>query len=229
MEEAEVTRRLIRFLKEQKGLTLLELTVVAAILSLLAALTAVAVTGTVSQSRATTKTTDTAEIQKAVDNYAGQHPQGRYPTPDGCLPGTGLDTASFTCSATVTEHSQVFTASESTLGVDLDGDGQLTSSVKLVPIIWDNGFIDANGNTVTFYPDFVGKLPNHAYDRCAPGQACESWVKYGTADYDSDGVTDYVAGDTVDAITSLELASLPVVWALDGNGKVRVVLPDERY
>ena len=49
----------------QHGFTLLELTVVAAILGVLAGVVAVAVSGQATQGRAAAQVTDTAEIQKA--------------------------------------------------------------------------------------------------------------------------------------------------------------------
>lgn len=78
-----------RFIQNKRGVTLLELAVVGAILSILAALTAVGVTGQATSSKGTAKTNDVSEVQKAVDNFVGQNPKGTYPTANGALPTSG--------------------------------------------------------------------------------------------------------------------------------------------
>ena len=82
--------RIMRTLHSEKGLTLLELTVVAAILAILAGLTAVAVTGSASAGKGAVLEADIAEIQKAVNRFNGEHPKGFFPTVNGCLPGETL-------------------------------------------------------------------------------------------------------------------------------------------
>ena len=62
----------------QRGLSLLELTVVAAIIAILAALTAVSVTGSTTTSRSVTRASEITELQKAVERFAGV--TADYPT-----------------------------------------------------------------------------------------------------------------------------------------------------
>lgn len=76
-----------RTIGAQRGLTLLEVAVVGAILSILAGLTSVAVSGSSKSASGAAILADVAEVQKAVANFSGQHPSGLYPTLNGCLPG----------------------------------------------------------------------------------------------------------------------------------------------
>ncbi len=64
---------------DQRGLTAIELAVVVAILAVLAAIVAGNTTGMSTNARGASKSTDIAEVQKAVDNYKGQHPANYYP------------------------------------------------------------------------------------------------------------------------------------------------------
>ncbi|MBI2862952.1 MAG: hypothetical protein HYX94_00115 [Chloroflexi bacterium] len=51
-----------------------------AILSILAAIVAGNTTGMSAGARGSSKSTDVSEVQKAVDNFKGQHPRNYYPT-----------------------------------------------------------------------------------------------------------------------------------------------------
>lgn len=142
-------RRIIESLKhDERGLSLLELTVVAAIISILAALTAVAVTGTTRTTQAVTRTSDISEVQKAVTRFYGS--AATYPT-----------TSTGVADSTGTEGTDYFQVAEDAAGVnfDVNGDGDTIDTINVIPINWaaDN----SNDAASVFSPDFIGK-PKHA-------------------------------------------------------------------
>lgn len=73
----------------QRGVTLLELSVVSAIIALFATLAALGVTGSFQSAKSGTLSNDKGEVQKAIDTYVANHPQGKYPTTDGTTPAFG--------------------------------------------------------------------------------------------------------------------------------------------
>jgi prepilin-type N-terminal cleavage/methylation domain-containing protein len=142
-------RPFIGFLRgNERGLTLLELTVVAAIISILAALTAVAVTGTTNTTRAVARTNDISEMQKAVERFNGT--AAAYPTMSAVV-----------ADASGTEGTDYFQVVEGAGGVnfDVNKDGDTTDTINVIPIAWDT--VDPNDSTKAFSPDFIGK-PKHA-------------------------------------------------------------------
>lgn len=66
--------------RAERGLTLVELAVVVAVLAILVGLAAIGVTGAGTRARATTKVKDIREVQQAVNAYRGLHPQEKWPT-----------------------------------------------------------------------------------------------------------------------------------------------------
>jgi len=189
-------------LGDEKGLTLLELVVVAAILAILAALAAAGVTGTATESRGTSKTNDINEVQKSVFNYIGQHPRSFAPTNDGCLPGqttlgSGIDR---TCPA----------------GADpgaIDEDNAATFRA----IIWDKAFATNDSPPVTksFVPNFVQRAPKHAYEH----DDGTPWPTVLATDPDGYVTAGYRVPDPLKK----------PVWALDSKGNVFVFIPDSAY
>jgi prepilin-type N-terminal cleavage/methylation domain-containing protein len=76
----------------QRGVTLLEMAVVAAIVAILATLVSIGVAGQAGSSRAASKASDLAEVQKAVESFVGQNPAGTttgWPVTGGTLPAAG--------------------------------------------------------------------------------------------------------------------------------------------
>lgn len=218
-----------QLLRDQSGITLLELTVVSAILAILAALVAVGVSGKATDSRESTRGNDQAEVQKAVDSFSGEHPHSRYPTFNGCLPGKPVldlitklcvaSTGAATSAASTNSTNLQFNATENELGIDLNGDGSITSYLTpVVPIIWDKSFTTTEGETKKFVPSFVPRYPKHAFELSKTGLL---W-KTNTPVADPDSTTDIVAP------TTLQLADAPV-WVLDSAGKVWILLPEGRY
>lgn len=233
-----------RLTKREAGLTLLELTVVSAIMSLMAGLVALAVAGRTSQSRESAQTVDVAQAQKAVDAYTGENPTGRYPTLNGCLAGKVLDLVTKNCvlQSQATNLSQVntsnleFTIRENATGGDLNGDGDAEDTFTVVPIIWEKAF--KSTTTKRFVPDFLARHPKHAYD-FLPGGGDSSWKD--SANTDPDGLGD-VSGNPSSITAPLGLGSgvnridsvsgqVPawVLAVIDGTVRVLNLLPEGSY
>ena len=155
---------------------MLELVVVTSILALLSAIIALAVGGHTSQSRTAVRGADDSTMQRAVEQYAGEHPQARFPTLNGCLPGHSLDLVSKQCfpsgsvpnPARSDSNNLEFVIAES-LTVDLNEDGDMSDSFPVVPLIWDKGFrstllLPQDEVFRHFVPDFVPRPPKGAFD-----------------------------------------------------------------
>lgn len=140
-------------------MTLLELAVVAAILAILAALTAAGVTGQGTSSRGAAKSNDRAEMQKAVDSYQGNHPNSEYPVKGGFLASFGGTSP----------------------GSTLPGAGNLG-------ILFSSSFTTPESNTKKLVPDFIQRLPKHALDCAREGSVVAS-ISQGTIDPDADCAT----------------------------------------
>ena len=148
----------------EEGLSLIELLVVVAILGVLATLTAVAVTGTTSTAKSGAKQADEGTMSDGVGAFSGEHSKGgRYPTFDGCLPGTGLNTTTFTCVTSGDGAYKEFLVDEATLDVDANGDSDKTDDeVQVVALIW-NQYFGTGDTQKLFLGDFV-KEPKHAFE-----------------------------------------------------------------
>ena len=125
----------------ESGLTLLEMVVVTAILALPSAIVSLSVAGRGTESRRAVQAADEATIQSAVDRYSGEHPQGRYPTLNGCQPGRVLDLISRECvefgrvsnPAEINTNNLEFEVEESDTGVDLNGDEDIEDRFEVAP------------------------------------------------------------------------------------------------
>jgi prepilin-type N-terminal cleavage/methylation domain-containing protein len=212
----------------QKGLTLLEMAVVGAILSILAGLTAVAVTGSSSQASQAALSSDLSEVAKAISNYSGQHPpRSQYPTLTGCLPGQVRDSATSTCMPGGVE-AQPWPVGAAPSSVAT----WLSDTANWTAIIWGKAYSQA-GEVKYFDKDFLGKLPRHAFEHNDTGlSACTRIVS------DPDNVlTSGIkvpdcagSGDTssTECTSALAPSNAPV-WVMDRVGVPHVVLVEGKY
>ena len=189
-------------LRSQKGLTLLELTVVAAILSVLAGITAAAVTGSTGHSKEILLQVNVSEIQKASDRFNGEHPFSLYPTVNGCLPGETKDSATHRCDA----------------GATVPADFTATDRTTWEAIIWEKAFATQSGTTV-FVDDLLANVPARG-DEHGDGTAWSRLVN------DPDGiVTSILAPDNHGAQDSPVDANARPIYVLDKKGDVQVIPP----
>ena len=216
-----------RVLGRQEGLSLIELLVVVAIMGILATLTAVAVTGTTTTSKGTSKTSDQAVVSSAEEAYLAEG--GRHPTLDGCLPGEKLITLTLTCSSPGTADQQ-FVVDETLVGVDIDGDGSITGDSTVVPILWDQFLGDTADSSDKKFTEFVN-IPAHAFDTI---RTTADWKSGKTSARTEDGALirspdmTKCKGFNQTAEASGDLEDCPV-WVLNEFGDAKALLPDTRY
>ena len=232
-------KRNARVFKREEGLSLIELFVVVAIIAILATLTAVAVTGPATSTKDTSKTADEKMITDGNSTYSGEHPQGRSPTLDGCLPGKSLIVATKTCSTGGvggTISAQQFAISETAVDVDLNDDGDATDTalVNVVPILWDQFFTSAA--TTKAFTEFV-ELPAHDFDLVG---TVAGWKTGSTADRPETTAVDSIAaptsietGDKSTTYTATDkcptdAAKCPV-WVMLAGGDAIALLPSGSY
>lgn len=196
-----MSQSILWFLKSKKGVTLLELSVVAAIITILSAMAAIGVTGTTQQARSSALAGDKDQVQKAVYSYIAEQSDGKYPTIDGCLPGQSFSSTK-RCST----------------GTD-PGAFNLADSLTFKAIIWSKAFTATNssGGTTTkaFVTNFLQQTPRHAYEH-ADGTA---WPTATTIDPDG------VVSGGLRAPSSGSAA----VWALDRDGAVQITILPSQY
>ena len=162
-------RKIRGLVKREEGLSLIELLVVVAIMGILATLTAVAVTGTTSKTKGAGKVNDEDTTGNAISAYAGEHPQGRNPTLDGCAPANSGGLASLTkvcdSSSGTGRPVQEFSIFEQDFAVDVNQDGAITTGnlVKVVPIIFTQFFTGDDNEARVFSINFVDD-PKHAFE-----------------------------------------------------------------
>ena len=192
-------------------------------MAILASLTAVAVSGTVGKSKSATKSADEDTVTEAAQAYAADHPQERYPTLDGCLPGDEYKSSSKTCVSSADGPAQVFTADETVFDLDLNLDGDKTDLlVTLVPIIWNQAFTgDDDDETLTFRNDFI-KLPSHGFED-RDGDSFKSTASVRTEDsFTLEGVP------TISDCTDTSSGDCPV-WVFNEFGDAIALLESGAY
>lgn len=187
---------ILRGFSSQRGTTLLELTVVGAIIASLAAMTAVGVTGQATNSRAVSKINDMSEVQKSVDSYMGEHPKGNAPTLDGSLPSAAFNESdSSTYKAIIWGKAFVIKSDLNSDG-DSQDEGESVTKYLVTPAGSDS-------------PSFHTHPPKHAFEHTDE----TTWSTVTVTD--PEGV---VTGG-VRAPTSTKTA----VWVLDWSAKIHIL------
>lgn len=212
-----------RLTRGNRGLTLLEMAVVGAILSILAGLTSVAVTGSSTAASGAALQSDLTEVQKAVSSFSGQNPRSEYPTLNGCLPGQVKIAGA--CSAQGTPAAWPTSAAQSDINT------WLQSSANWVALLWDKGYT-RQGETRFFAKDFLGKLPRHAKEHA--DSTLSPWTRTPVTDPDVPTSTMDLpncagAADTNANCTGTAAATNAPVWVIDKTGTVRVVVTPTAY
>ena len=225
-------KRFGRLLKREEGLSLIELLVVVAIMGILATLTAVAVTGTTSTTKGATRLNDLVTVTNAVSAYSGEQTQGRFPTFDGCTPGSGnrgLSSLTKVCNADTGDAITAtnipldqFQIAETQVAVDINGDGDEDDGPQnVVPIVWGQNFTGDDGTTIkTLEDDFVD-VPKHAFERIGGG----NW-KTETGDRPEDSGD--VVTPSMTACKSGTVSECPV-WVLNSAGDAVALLAGTSY
>ena len=198
-------RHVRRTIGAQRGLTLLEMAVVAAILSILAGLTSVAVTGSATSTTGAAILADISEVQKAVQNFSGQHPLGLYPTLNGCLPGQ-VKLPNGQCQRSVDPGEM--------LPEDVD---------TWAAIVWRKPMRTRDGAILTLRDDFLLRAPSHGLEHTDGS----GWTR---SVPDPDGVVPslLVPDHTGFNDPSSSSTRLPV-WVMDKDGVVWVTLTAAEY
>ncbi|MBI2935259.1 MAG: prepilin-type N-terminal cleavage/methylation domain-containing protein [Chloroflexi bacterium] len=199
-----LTKFWVRLVRGERGLTLLELLVVVSIMSILAALTGLAVTGASSTGRSGALTSDTNEVDKAVQNYTVDHPRSQYPTINGCLPGQ-TKSADGGCAT----------------GVD-PGDYSSSDPATWEAILWDKAFTNRDGVVKVMVPDYLKKEPKHAREH----NDTSSWTRTLT---DPDGVVVSLSVPDHTGSQDDSVSTLVPVWVLDKEGEVHVTISAAAY
>ena len=167
----------VRLFRRSRGNRLFEMVVVTLLMGFLSFWALRTFTGSNEDFRGVANTADVSTVQSAVESYTGAHPQGRYPTLNGCLAGQVLSTVTSQCASStaglnrnkINENNLAFVFPESLSGEDLNGDGDLEDSFQVAPIIWDKAFVTRLpfSQTTTekrFLGDFLEDLPGDAYE-----------------------------------------------------------------
>ena len=245
-------RVISRKFKREEGLTLLELTVVTMILTLLTSIIGLAVSGRSSETRRATQVSDEGTVQRALDRYSGEHPQGRYPTLNGCAPEHILDLVNLKCAIPGEETNPVqvdsnnleFVFSEAMSARDFNDDGDTDDSFVVAPIIWHKAFnfqvpLSQSEEVKRFLGDFVPREPKHAFEFF--GGVDDSWEDGENFDPDELGnITIDPSRITAPAGLipgsngiDVRIGQVPIwvigVFKSNSGVQVKVLLPESRY
>jgi prepilin-type N-terminal cleavage/methylation domain-containing protein len=212
-------------LKAQKGFTLVEMTVVIAIIAVLAALSLPAVTGLTTTSRGTSKTGDLKEVEQAVARYESTNP-GSYPV--SVVPSTPVTDANG--DGFIDIHVTDFASSP--------GAGAVDATCK------DTAVADALANcfgSVTFsslVPEFIKSNPQHTTGTAANATATSTSTPDGNLQGDNDFSTVDLTIPDCDLAgrtcrfyieESFDLATVLKVWNVSQNGAVYIFKENAVY
>ncbi len=199
---------------KQKGFTLIELTIVMAIIAVLAAVVFPTVTGLTSRSRSSGQTQDMNTVQNAANTYQSESSTSKWPT-------SASDAAIGTTGALA---SSTWSAGSLPTGTGPTGSGTLASPYTFSAIdIAEINFTASttvSGSTKTFYSDYLKSLPGRSTDTITVAgsgtsstfkvkkQGSEVWIKISN---NATGSIDFNA------------------WTLDPKGNVWVFVDQDSY
>ena len=186
----------IKAFNKERGVTLLELTVVGAVLATLATMTAVGVSGQATNSRNISKINDMSEVQKSVDSYRGEHPQGNAPTLTGGLPSIPF------AEGDSNSYRPIVWGKGFVITTDINGDGDSQDEGERVTkyLVAPAG---ASG------PSFHTHPPKHAFEHTDETEWATATVT------DPEGV--------VTTGLRAPTATKTAVWVLDWSGKIHIL------
>ena len=187
---------ILKGFRKERGVTLLELTVVGAVLAALATMTAVGVTGQATNSRNISKINDISEVQKSVDSYRGEHPQGNAPTLTGGLPSIAFSEGNSN------SYMAIIWGKAFVITTDVNGDGDSQDEGERVTkyLVAPAGSDD---------PSFHTHPPKHAFEHT------DETVWSTVTVTDPEGV--------VTAGLRAPTATKTPVWVLDWSGKIHML------
>jgi prepilin-type N-terminal cleavage/methylation domain-containing protein len=196
------------FRKGEKGFTLVELMVVMAIMSVLAAIVFPAVTGTTTVSRQTAQPMDINQVQTGTDRFNSDDYDG-YPWPTD---------ASLTGVTTPWTAGNLPTGSGPT-GSGTSSDVYVFTQNDIAGIDWTST-ANVSGQSMFFYPDYVRNRPDYAGETIIVAASSTSdnfTVKKGGED-----VYIQLSNTTGGSLTFDK-------WGLDKDGSVWVFVDAESY
>ncbi len=208
---------------QEKGITLLELVVVLSILAVVASIVTPAVGGQTTRGRASTKASDIAAVQSAVDNFSSDSPSNSDLTAG--YPVNGKKKPS-----TTDYHAKI------TLFVLPDGS---TTTMYVKPIDFNAEFTasgESGTTTKKLVPNYVRASPKHSGGGTDPNVTITNaaWNTDGTKVFSgvaTGGAVSFVGGKDYTPTTGDGVA-VPTsvgVWVIDQDGRVWILLDDGYY
>ncbi len=219
-------KKLSRFLfGHEKGITLLELVVVLSILAVVASIVTPAVGGQTTRGRASTKASDIAAVQSAVDNFSSDSPSNSDLSSG--YPVNGKQKPSNT---TGNYHAVIS---------DFKLPDGSTTTLYVKPIDFNSEFTasgEAGTTTKKLVPNYVRAFPKHSGTTTGGG---DPNIKLNVSEQNTDGTVvftggnvtfptgsnDYTPGGTIGTSAPTNVG----VWVIDQDGRVWILLDDGYY
>ncbi len=219
-----------RLMKSEAGFTLVEMTVVVAIISALAALALPAVTGVTTDTRATSKLADQRQVEQAVTRFEDKN-GGDFPILGSTDP---FKTVSGTAGVIkIAVNSNTIGGSgvlPSGVGVVTCGNGGISVLAAIEECFGNLDFITNDGTKLV--PDFIKIPPQHFNEDVTHSDASPVFGDGDNATADLVIPNCNISGDTcefyledTDNLTTTGLT----VWAVDGLKTVFTFKLDEKY
>ena len=217
-------KKLSRFLfGHEKGITLLELVVVLSILAVVASIVTPAVGGQTTRGRASTKASDIAAVQSAVDNFSSDSPSNSDLTSG--YPVNGKQKPSNT---TGNYHAVIS---------DFKLPDGSTTTLYVKPIDFNAEFTasgESGTSTKKLVPGYVRAFPKHS----GTTSGTDPNVTLNASEQNTDSKKVFNGGDVVFTggkdftPTTGDGVALPTsvgVWVIDQDGRVWILLDDGYY